>query len=106
MVAPSQESIDAVYNFLNVHSETVIPRTINEDVITATVSVATAEKLLNTKYEDFKHLETGASITRCHEYSLPSELKGHVSLVGPTSKSFFSHNQMSKCFVQSCPFPK
>jgi tripeptidyl-peptidase-1 len=41
---------------------------------------------LNSDYRHYIHQETGHKLLRKMEYSLPSALKDHVSLVGPTTR--------------------
>ena len=71
----------------------MVSRTSNSDVLTVTVPVELANKILDASYNVYEHSSTGHTIHRTESYSLPLELKGHVSLVGPTTR--FPHPSSS-----------
>ena len=58
---------------------------INGDYITVQVSIATAEKMLNTQYYQYTHAETGDVLHRCESYELPEEVAAAVNFVGHTT---------------------
>jgi tripeptidyl-peptidase-1 len=89
MLPVPQNSIDAVTNYLLAHdisASSIEHKTSNSDIITVTVPLSTAEALLQTKYHNYKHSQTGHVIARSLEYSLPAELGEHVALVGPSTR--------------------
>jgi tripeptidyl-peptidase-1 len=85
MVAPTQESVKAVFRWLNeagIDSSRVRPNG-NFDMLEAKVTVAEAESLLDTEYFYFDHFK-GSRVLRTSSYSLPKEVSKHVDFVGPT----------------------
>lgn len=87
-VAPSRAASKAVRIWLEAHGVRGEQLTPNGDFVAATVNVSVAEALLATTYGIYTHT-TGATATRVtSEYSLPSEVSGHVDFVSPTV-SFF-----------------
>merc|ERR1719486_49457 len=59
LVAPKQESIDAIMEHLSKHGVKGVAATPNSDIITADVTISLAEKLLSTKYVSFQHSQSG-----------------------------------------------
>ncbi|KAL0580736.1 hypothetical protein V5O48_001294 [Marasmius crinis-equi] len=86
LVAPHPESIDSVTEWLASHGlgESDIARSPAKDWILVTVPVSVAEKLLDTTYHVWKHLESGDQLVRTTSYSIPEHLHAHVDLVQPT----------------------
>lgn len=84
--APSKESISAVTDWLNAHgiSGHRVKQSQSLNWIHADVSIAEAEKLLGTRYYQFKHAISGQSHVACEEYSLPKDLQEHVDFITPT----------------------
>lgn len=48
------------------------------------VTIAQAERLLNTEYFIFRHVQSGPKIARATSYSLPLYLHDHIDVVQPT----------------------
>ena len=84
LVAPSPDTYNAVIGFLHEHGVSNAENaTMNGDMISATVSVGTAEALLGCEYNRYRH-EDGTAVTRTASYSLPAEVSHHVAAVAPT----------------------
>ena len=86
LVAPASTSVGAVVDFIESFGAVADPRTPNSDVITTTVRVETAEKMLDAEYNVYQHENSrgrGEYITRTLGYSVPVELP--VAFVGPTT---------------------
>jgi tripeptidyl-peptidase I len=86
--APKVESIIQVVSYLQQHGvdiTTQVSTTPNADIMEVTVDVATAEKLLEAKYNVYQHHMTGQQIHRiAGTYTLPAHVAAHVDFVGPT----------------------
>lgn len=84
MLQPTQNTISSVLTWLQDAgiSEHVA---VEHDWIMMNVTVAQAEKLLNTKYSYFQDEENKKTILRTLSYSLPTELHEHILLVQPTT---------------------
>lgn len=96
LVAPSSVDVALVTDFISSFGAEAVSRTPNSDVITTTVSIATAEKMLNAQYNVYQHDNSkgrGELVTRTLGYSLPVELP--VAFVGPTTH-FARQNTFSK----------
>ncbi|KAF8076737.1 subtilisin-like protein [Lyophyllum atratum] len=86
LVAPHQESIDAVNEWLASHDikESDLIRSPAKDWVTLTIPVSLVEKMLDTKYNVWKHA-SGDQIVRTTSYSLPENLHDHIDVVQPTT---------------------
>eukprot|EP00929_Paragymnodinium_shiwhaense_P003889 TRINITY_DN1045_c0_g1_i1.p2 TRINITY_DN1045_c0_g1~~TRINITY_DN1045_c0_g1_i1.p2 ORF type:complete len:572 (-),score=151.30 TRINITY_DN1045_c0_g1_i1:239-1954(-) len=85
LTAPKPEHFKAVMDFLVSHGVEVSDATPNGDLITVSVPVEVAEKMLSAKYMQVKHERTGEEVTRTPEgYSLPEEVASAVDFVSPT----------------------
>lgn len=74
LLAPSPASLMAVQSWLAAHNVTAERLTSNSDFLGATVSVTTAEQLLNTSYGVFVH-SSGARVVRASApYSVPADV--------------------------------
>jgi tripeptidyl-peptidase-1 len=83
--APHEVSRNLINHFLtHDHNSKVTPRTPNGDIVSTTITIAQAEKMLSTTYKKYQH-KSGKIVTRCESYSLPDYIAEHVSLVGPTT---------------------
>ena len=86
MFAPSQDSIDAVSEWLKEagvgpdrHSVSL-----GKHWIKFESSTAELEELLKTQYHVFSHKETGEEHIACDDYQLPHHLRSHVDFITPT----------------------
>ncbi|KAF5358974.1 hypothetical protein D9758_004895 [Tetrapyrgos nigripes] len=87
LVAPHQESIDAVSEWLATHGigESDIQRSPARDWVTIKVPITLAEKMLDTTYHVWTHDASGDSIVRTTSYSLPKHLHPHIDVIQPTT---------------------
>ncbi|KIK03131.1 hypothetical protein K443DRAFT_5566 [Laccaria amethystina LaAM-08-1] len=87
LVAPHQESIDSVNEWLFSHGfkESDLVKSPAKDWVTVKVPVSLAEKILDATYYVWKHIESGDSLVRTTGYSLPSHLHHHVDVIQPTT---------------------
>ncbi|CAI6303074.1 unnamed protein product [Periconia digitata] len=86
MIAPKQESVDLVQTWL----ERELPSSgadvlVNGDYVTVRASVNAIEKLLKTEYNTFVRTSSSDKALRTLQYSLPSNLVGHIDMVQPTT---------------------
>jgi tripeptidyl-peptidase-1 len=85
LTAPNPQHVAAVVSFLQGYSVEAQMETSSRDIISAKVSVRTAEAMLSAKYVQLKHTRTGVVVNRAPEgYSLPSEVAAGVDFVTPT----------------------
>ncbi|KAJ3516147.1 hypothetical protein NLJ89_g1307 [Agrocybe chaxingu] len=98
LVAPHQESIDAVNEWLAAFSiaDEGIVHSSAKDWVTLKVSVSLAEKMLDTKYHVWKHISSGEYLVRATSYSLPTNLHDHIDVVQRTTMfgRFKQHKSM------------
>lgn len=87
LVAPSEESVKLVQDWLAEHDIDKIAFSPAKDWIHVLIPVEKAERLLQTSYSVFEH-EDGATLSRAPEWSLPVHLHEHIDVVQPTT-SFF-----------------
>lgn len=82
LTAPAQADVDTVVSFLKEHG--VSEWEFVSGFLRATVSVETAEKMLDTQYKEYKHTSEGRKVLRCSDYSLPEYVASVVDFVSPT----------------------
>ncbi|KAJ7881181.1 peptidase S8/S53 domain-containing protein [Mycena leptocephala] len=103
LVAPHPDSVEAVESWLQHHGINPADahfRSAGGEWITIRVSVAQAERMLDTKYGVYYHAASGSSVVRTMEYSLPAELHSHIDVVTPTTYFGTFHSMRSTSFVQ------
>jgi len=84
LTAPEPAHIRAVEDFVRQHGAEPRALTPNSDMIAATVSMETAERMLNAEYKTLKHA-SGVQVTRAIDgYSLPDDVAAVVDFVSPT----------------------
>ncbi|KXT17298.1 hypothetical protein AC579_526 [Pseudocercospora musae] len=93
IVAPSNETLEAVQSWLGEHGITDWIHNYAKDMIHCSVSIEKAESLLDTKYHAFKH-EDGTEINRAPEWSLPEYLHDHIDIIQPTTSFFHPQKQV------------
>ena len=59
--------------------------TLNDELITVTVTVETAQRMLGTEYSAWSHASGGAVVHRVDSYSLPASVAAAVDFVGHTT---------------------
>lgn len=82
LTAPTQDNVDTVISFLTEHD--VSEWEFVSGFLRATVSVETAEKMLDTQYKEYVHKTDGHKVLRCSDYSLPEHVASVIDFVSPT----------------------
>lgn len=82
LIAPHPTSITLVDDYLTSHGIDVsaAERTPAKDYVIVTVTVAQAEKLMDTEYSVYKHVGSGTTALRTLSYSLPTYLHDHIDV--------------------------
>ncbi|KAJ3741833.1 subtilisin-like protein [Lentinula detonsa] len=83
--APTNETVNAVTEWLSSFNIISTPATPAGDWIKFTAPVKTANQLLNTQFSVFNHTGSGHTYVRTLGYSIPSDLQPHVKAVHPTT---------------------
>ncbi|KAJ7483186.1 peptidase S8/S53 domain-containing protein [Mycena latifolia] len=106
LVAPHPDSVEAVESWLQHHGINPADaefRSAGGEWITIRVSVAQAERMLNTKYGVYYHAASDSYVVRTMEYSLPTELHSHVDVVTPTTYFGTLRSMRATSFLQPQP---
>jgi len=82
LTSPSAEALKEVSTYMASFGATDI--SYSSGFLRATVSIATAESMLDTTYATFQHSGTGEQAVRCEKYFLPDHVAAHVDFVSPT----------------------
>ncbi|KAI0130437.1 peptidase S8/S53 domain-containing protein [Xylariales sp. AK1849] len=85
IIAPKPESSDLVFDWLNTNGLDSGVLSTRGNVITVNATVSEAEKLLGAQYATYTNTETGATISRALNFSLPASLMDHIATVQPTT---------------------
>ncbi|KAI0062178.1 family S53 protease [Artomyces pyxidatus] len=83
-VAPTAETSTAVQSWLSSHGVSATAATPAGDWLKLSLTVEQANELLDADFSTFTHQETGKQTIRTLSYSVPAELKSHVTFVHPT----------------------
>ena len=102
LIKPSDEALDLVQEWLSGSGITGLNHSPSKDWIEIYIPIASAERLLNTKYHVYEH-EDGTRLTRTPEWSLPSHLHEHIDTIQPTT-SFFRASPESKDSLELLPW--
>ncbi|KAF7345392.1 Subtilisin-like protein [Mycena venus] len=103
LVAPHPDTVEAVESWLLHHGINPVDaqfRSASGEWITIRVTVAQAERMLDTKYGVYYHPASGSSVVRTMEYSLPAELHSHVQMISPTTYFGTMRSMRSTSFIQ------
>lgn len=87
LIAPKAEDVATVEEFVRAYGGSPIWATPNGDIVTAVVSVDTAEQMLSCSFAQLQHKHTGIVVSRIvdgHGYSLPDRVAAAVDFVAPT----------------------
>ncbi|QRV80026.1 tripeptidyl-peptidase I [Ceratobasidium sp. AG-Ba] len=84
LVAPRQETVNSVERWLNAHEVKITGRSPAGDWIHVLVPVKRAEKMLNTRYNVYRHT-SGTHVVRTESYALPRSLDEHIDVIQPTT---------------------
>lgn len=82
LVAPHPTSVTLLDDYLASHGVDLktVQRTPANDWVTVAVSIAQAEKMLDTEYSVYEHVSTGKRALRTTKYSLPQYLHDHIDV--------------------------
>ncbi|KAI0062179.1 subtilisin-like protein [Artomyces pyxidatus] len=83
-VAPTAETSTAVQSWLSSHGLSATAATPAGDWLKLSLTVEQANELLDADFSTFKDQETGKQTIRTLSYSVPAELKSHITFVHPT----------------------
>ncbi|THH18975.1 hypothetical protein EW146_g2121 [Bondarzewia mesenterica] len=83
-VAPKQESVDLVTEWLSKNGLTALKASPAGDWLQVNMTVEQANSLFDAEFVTFKHETTGKDAVRTLEYSIPASLQGHLDFVHPT----------------------
>lgn len=87
LVAPSQDTVEAVNNWLT--SNGIDPsncqRSEAGDWLYVHLPLRKVESMLQAKYHTFAYEETGETIIRSLSWSLPTSLQAHIEVIAPTT---------------------
>ncbi len=102
LVAPHADSVSNVEDWLLAHGldTSSAQRSASGDWITVRVSVSQAEEMLGTKYNLFRHGKSEDYVIRTMNYSLPSILHEHITVVAPTTYFGTMKSMKATSFVQ------
>jgi tripeptidyl-peptidase-1 len=92
MLAPHEDTTSAVMNWLQ-EKGLAERAVVKHDSVKLRLTVAEAEDLLQADYKLYQNQETGQEVLRTLEYSVPEDVKKHISLVQPTT--MFGLRQMT-----------
>ncbi|KAJ3546550.1 hypothetical protein NM688_g5504 [Phlebia brevispora] len=92
--APAPDTVSAVNIWLEAAGLSASPTTFAGDWLRLNTTVSTANKLLDTTFSIFTDTKTGQQSIRTLNYSIPSDLVGHIEFVHPTI--FFSSTGSAK----------
>lgn len=81
--APSAQSVSSVVGWL---AESNITASVNNDWITFTTDVATANELLDTTFAWYQYGAGGSPKLRTLSYSVPDEMAQNIDLIQPTTR--------------------
>ncbi|KAG5654208.1 hypothetical protein H0H81_006241 [Sphagnurus paluster] len=106
LVAPHEDSVEAVEAWLEHHDiprGNVTYRKGGGEWVTIRVSVAQAERMLNTKYNVYHHPASSERVVRSMSYSLPRELHSHIDVITPTTYFGTLRSMRKTSFLQPPP---
>jgi tripeptidyl-peptidase-1 len=83
--APSESTVDSIRTWLGASgiAEDKLRLSLNKGWIELNVTVASAERLLDTEYHIYEHV-SGAKQIGCLSYSVPEHISDHVEIIKPT----------------------
>ncbi|KAG0646389.1 Sedolisin-B [Hyphodiscus hymeniophilus] len=98
LVAPSEESLDLVHEWLLTNGVDKFNYSPAKDWINIYIDVESAERLLDTEYSVYEH-EDGSQLVRTSEWSLPKHLHDLIDTIQPTN-SFMRTKPKSADWIQ------
>ncbi|KAG5352408.1 hypothetical protein C0989_002439 [Termitomyces sp. Mn162] len=103
LVAPHPNSREAINAWLEEHgisAENIAYSTGGGEWINIRISVAEAERMLDTKYNVYHHPVSNEKVIRALSYSLPRELHSHIDVVTPTTYFGTMRSMRSTSFLK------
>ncbi|KAF2020370.1 subtilisin-like protein [Aaosphaeria arxii CBS 175.79] len=88
LVKPTKKTSDLVHEWLYENGIEDLHYSAAKDWITIHVPVELAERLLDTEYHNYKHVDGNKVVARTTSWSLPRHLHNHIDAIQPTT-SFF-----------------
>ncbi|KAH9921038.1 family S53 protease-like protein [Fomitopsis serialis] len=85
LLAPSFETLQAVNAWLDENDITASTISPGGDWLSISIPVSQANEMLDADFSVFTHEATGAQSVRTLQYSIPTDLVGHLQLVHPTT---------------------
>ena len=85
MVAPTQASVDAVNAWLKENDITATTLSSTGQWLAFELPVSKANELFDADFSVFTHTSTGTEAIRTLSYSIPTDLKGQLDFVHPTT---------------------
>jgi len=87
LVEPHPDTVAAVEDWLRSHDiePSGCDRTTGGDWLHVPVPVSKAESMFNTKYQVYRHKETGEYTVRSLSWSLPRKVHSHIDVIEPTT---------------------
>jgi len=95
LVYPEEETIALADEWMRSHGIIHHQWSTARDWITVKLRVEEVERLLDTSYDIYTHVENGENVTRALKWSLPGYLHEHIETVQPTN-SFFSMESQNR----------
>jgi tripeptidyl-peptidase-1 len=96
LVAPSEEALDLVHEWLLVSGVSKLSYSPAKDWINIYIDVESAERLLDTEYSVYEH-EEGGQLVRTPQWSLPKHLHDLIDTIQPTNSFMRSTPQSTDC---------
>ena len=84
-VAPKQETVDAVMAWLKENDIEATKASPAGDWLSFSIPVSKANEMLDADFSEFTHIDTGKTFIRTLTYSIPTDLKGQLDFVHPTT---------------------
>ena len=95
LAEPTAQTNELVRHWLMDYGVREITYSSMRDWMTVDVSIDIAERLLNTEYHIFRHIDHGTTLLRAPSWSLPMHLHEHIEAIHPTN-AFFHTSTRSK----------
>jgi tripeptidyl-peptidase I len=84
-VAPSSDTVSAVTEWLSANGLKASPVSPAGDIVSFSVPVSQANKMLNADFSVFTDQATGEQAIRTLSYSVPAALTNHIQFIHPTT---------------------
>ncbi|KAI0015195.1 tripeptidyl-peptidase 1 precursor [Xylariomycetidae sp. FL0641] len=98
LVAPTDETLDLVHEWLAENGVTVSKYSAAKDWITVSLPIGEIEQLLDAEYHVYEH-KNGAKVARSPKWSLPYHLHERIDTIQPTNSFFRARAEKSEAFL-------